>query len=79
MPPPNATYQLWLVTRGGPLNAATWVPEADGTATVIREMPEVARPVIGVVVTLEGAPGSDRPSGEALLSSLPPPEQPVAN
>jgi hypothetical protein len=79
MPPPNSTYQAWLLTRAGPINAAAWVPEADGTATVIREVPDVARPVIGVIVTLEGASGSDKPSGEALLTSLPPPEQPLAN
>lgn len=69
MPPLNAAYQIWLLTRAGPVSAATWVPNEDGTATVIREAPIVARPVIGVVVTLEGANGSATPSGPSVLST----------
>jgi hypothetical protein len=68
-PPSNRTYQVWLVTRSGPVSAATWNPNPDGTATVTREAPLATRPVVGIMVTIEGANGSTVPSGQTVLSS----------
>jgi len=74
-PPANTAYQTWLVTRAGPVSAAIWVPDADGTVTVTRDTLVIPRGVIRVMVTLEGSNGNDRPSGDPVLTSPLPIEQ----
>jgi type II secretory pathway pseudopilin PulG len=69
-PPANTTYQIWLLTRGGAVGAATFVPDAAGRVTVTTT-PEVARPVFGAVVTTEPKGGSSTPSGDPVLARQP--------
>lgn len=69
-PPPNGTHQLWLLTRLAPLRASTFVPEPDGTVTLVEQGLNVPRAVVGVMVTAEGAARGDNPSGEPILTSV---------
>jgi hypothetical protein len=71
-PPANSTYQIWLLTNGEPVSASTFVPDSSGRVTVALDTPpRVARPVVGVNVTLEPSGGSASPSGETLLARAP--------
>jgi hypothetical protein len=71
-PPPNTTYQLWLLTAGEPVSGATFVPDEAGRATVTLDTPpRVPRPVVSVSVTIEPSAGSPSPSGETLLARVP--------
>jgi hypothetical protein len=70
-PPPNGAHQVWLLTRLAPLKAATFVPQPDGTVTLVEQGLNVPRAVVGVMVTAEGTDGSDTPSGEPILTSVP--------
>jgi flagellar basal body-associated protein FliL len=68
----GAVYQIWLVTAGDPVSAATVVPDPSGRVTFATdEPPNVPRPLIGVRVTVESAPGSQAPSGPTVLARLP--------
>jgi len=71
-PPPSGTHQVWLLTRLAPVKASTFVPAPDGTVTLVEQGLNVPRAVVGVMVTAEGAGGSDSPTGEPILSSVPP-------
>ena len=75
-PPANATYQVWLLTRGRPVAAMPFTPDATGAATVAVPPPQVPRAVIGAMVTLEPNTGNPTPSGNALLARPPEPEVP---
>jgi hypothetical protein len=66
-PPPNGAHQLWLLTRMAPVRASTFVPEPDGTVTLVEQPPNVPRAVVGIMVT---AGTGDSPSGEPLLTSV---------
>jgi len=70
VPPADGTYQIWLLTRGGPVSAATFVPDAAGRVTVTAT-PSIPRPVIGAVVTAEPKAGSSTPSGDPVLARVP--------
>jgi len=61
-PPPNGAHQLWLLTRLDPVKAATFVPEPDGTVTLVEDPPIVPRAVVGVMVTAG--------SGDVILTSV---------
>jgi iron-sulfur cluster repair protein YtfE (RIC family) len=62
-------YQVWLLTTTDPVNAGTVVPDDSGRATFAADhLPDVPRPIIGVRVTLEPAPGRDTPSDQTVLS-----------
>jgi hypothetical protein len=70
--PPQMTYQLWLLTNGAPVSAGLFVPDANGQATVVVDVPpRVAGPVIGAQVTIEPSAGSPAPSNRLLLSRVP--------
>jgi hypothetical protein len=70
--PPQMTYQLWLLTNGAPVSAGLFVPDANGQATVVVDVPpRVAGPVIGAQVTTEPSAGSPAPSNRLLLSRVP--------
>lgn len=73
-PPQDATYQLWFVTRTGPVSGGTFVPDAAGRATVADTAQRLA-PLVGAIVTMEPKGGGQSPSGEPLLARapLPPP------
>jgi hypothetical protein len=71
MPPPSAgnTYQIWLRTAVDPVSLGTFSPDASGRVTVATDTaPSVPRPVTGVTVTLEPAPGQPAPSGPVVLA-----------
>jgi Anti-sigma-K factor rskA len=68
-PRQGATYQLWLLTAAGPVNAGLFVPDSAGRATLTTdEPPNVPRPVLGASVTLEPSGGRQLPSGETVLT-----------
>ena len=71
-PPPSQQHQLWLITRAAPVKAGTFVPEADGAVTSVQPSTFVPRAVYGVMVTVEGTGGGETPSGEPVLTSMPP-------
>jgi hypothetical protein len=71
--PADSTYQVWLITRGGPVSAASFAPDAGGAATVAIAPPRAPRAVIGAMVTIEPSAGSTTPSETAVLVREPPP------
>jgi len=69
-PAADRTYQVWLLTRGGAISAATFVPDEAGRVTVMATV-NVPRPVYGAIVTTEAAAGAATPTGEPVLARLP--------
>lgn len=70
----NGVYQLWMVTRDGPVAVGVLEPDANGRVTAGFATPaRLPRPVVGATVTLEASAGADEPSGPAYLSGPPPP------
>jgi hypothetical protein len=68
-PPPGATYQLWLLTATAPIGLGTVAPDASGRVTLATDTPpDAPRPIIGVRVTLESAPGRTEPAGPTVLA-----------
>jgi hypothetical protein len=68
-PAPRTTYQVWLLTTGAPVSIGTFVPDAEGSVTLVSEAPPaVPHPVEGVSVTVEATGGSTAPSGVTLLA-----------
>ena len=66
----SGTYQVWLLTRLAPVRASTFMPDADGTVTVVEQGLIVPRAVVGVMVTAEPTDGGETPSGEPILTSI---------
>jgi hypothetical protein len=69
-PPKDATYQMWLLIRGGAVSGGTFVPDSGGRVT-IADVPKVPPPMLGAIVTMEPKGGSETPSGEPLLARVP--------
>jgi hypothetical protein len=70
-PPHGRVYQLWLLTRSGPVAVGVFAP-TNGRASAVFESPAgLPRPVIGAAITLEEAGGSRQPSGAYLYSTVP--------
>ena len=68
-PPPGAVYQLWLLTAAAPISLGTVTPDASGRVTLATDTPpDAPRPIVGVRVTLEPAPGRSEPAGPTVLS-----------
>ena len=70
LPPADNRYQVWLLTRAGPVKTAAFVPDDTGVVTIAVPFPETAGPVIGAMVTTEPAAGSDMPTGTAVSPVL---------
>jgi hypothetical protein len=71
LPPPPAgeVYQLWLLTATDPIGIGTVTPDASGRATLASDTPpDAPRPIVGVRVTLEVAPGRSTPSTRTVLA-----------
>jgi hypothetical protein len=71
MPPPpqGSIYQIWLLTVADPISVGTIAPDASGRATLATDSPpDAPRPIVGVRVTLEPAPGRPAPSGPTVLA-----------
>jgi hypothetical protein len=61
-------YQIWLLTATDPVSAGTIAPDDSGRATLATDRPpDVPRPIVGVRVTLEPAPGRETPSDQTVL------------
>jgi len=68
-PGPGNVYQIWLLTATDPVSAGTITPDDSGRATLASDRPpDVPRPIVGVRVTLEPAPGRQTPSEQIVLS-----------
>jgi hypothetical protein len=68
-PGAGKVYQIWLLTATEPVAAGTVVPDDSGRVTFATDHPpDVPRPILGVRVTLEPAPGRDTPSDQTVLS-----------
>jgi Anti-sigma-K factor rskA, C-terminal len=73
-PPPESTYQIWLLSNGGPVSVGTFVPDASGRYSMATaDVPRVPPPVAGVSVTVERAGGRERPTGRTILARAQPP------
>jgi hypothetical protein len=67
----DRTYQLWLLTRAGPVNAGLVTPDAEGRATLTIDDPiALSGRLTGAVVTLEPAGGRTEPTGQAVLTRI---------
>lgn len=67
-PGTGKTYQLWLISAGGPVNAGLLIPDAEGRVTLANDVPfTTLSRVSGAFVTLEGAGGSTQPSKDRVL------------
>ena len=65
--PAGKTYQLWVVTRQGPLSAGLLTPDAQGSANeTIKTPTDIPQPV-AMAVTIEPLGGSPGPTGERYL------------
>ncbi|HEX3645686.1 MAG TPA: anti-sigma factor [Vicinamibacterales bacterium] len=68
-PPQGAIYQVWLLTAAAPISLGTIAPDASGRVTLATDTPpDAPRPIVGVRVTLEPAPGRAEPSGPVVLA-----------
>jgi hypothetical protein len=68
-PPQGAIYQIWLLTAAAPISLGSIAPDASGRVTLATDTPpDAPRPIVGVRVTLEPAPGRAEPSGPIVLA-----------
>jgi hypothetical protein len=68
-PPPDSTYQIWILSAADPVSVATFVPDGGGRFTMATPTPpKVPPPIAGLAVTVERAGGSDHPTGLTLLA-----------
>lgn len=72
-PGDGKTYQLWLLSSGGPVNAGLLTPDSEGRVTLTTEVPlTTAGRVSGAFVTLEAAGGGAQPSADRVLIRVEP-------
>ena len=67
-PPAGTTYQAWVRHAGRWTSLGTIVPNADGTARLIAEDPELTTTPDAVEITLEPSEGGPLPSGQVVLA-----------
>jgi len=67
-PRQGATYQLWLLTSGGPVSAGLFAPDSAGRATLATDNPPSLPRVLGASVTLEPSGGRPRPTGDTVFT-----------
>jgi anti-sigma-K factor RskA len=68
--PAERVYQLWFLPRSGPAEgAATFTVDENGRAWVVVTVPRPLEETDALVVTEEGAPGSNVPTGERVLEA----------
>jgi hypothetical protein len=69
LPGAGRVYQIWLLTATDPVSAGAITPDDSGRVTFTTDRPpDVPRPIVGVRVTLEPAPGRETPSDQTVLS-----------
>jgi anti-sigma-K factor RskA len=67
--PKDSTYQIWLVSSGGPVSIGTFVPDTNGRYSMTTTtLPRIQLPVTSVLVTLERAGGNGAPTGRVMLT-----------
>jgi hypothetical protein len=67
-PGPGNVYQIWLLTETDSISAGTMAPDDSGRVTFATDrLPDMPRPIIGVRVTREPAPGRQTPSDQTVL------------
>jgi hypothetical protein len=72
VPATGTTYEVWLVGLGGTAGIGFLVPDAPGRAVLANDnVPDVPRPVTGVMVTIEPTGGKPAPSGPVVLTRAP--------
>ncbi len=72
VPPSDKVYELWWIgSRSGAIRAAVFRPSAQGTATVTSPIPPAGERLLASAVTLEAAPGGDKPLGAMYLKGAP--------
>ena len=64
----NDEYQLWLLTKGAPVNVGTMRANADGNITAAFDTPADAPESTGFSVTIEPEGGSKAPKGAVALA-----------
>ena len=62
-------YELWAIGPAGPRPAGVFRPDDSGRGRLEIEDPDLLRNVQVLAVTVEPAPGTERPTGEIILSS----------
>jgi hypothetical protein len=68
----GTAYEVWLIGSGGPVGVGFLVPDASGRAVLaIDSVPDVSRPVTGLMVTIEPTGGKAAPSGPIVLTRAP--------
>ena len=66
---PGNVYQLWAIRGGTPQAAGTFRPEPAGRARLEITDPTLIDRVDALAVTVEPAPGTERPTGDMVLIS----------
>ena len=67
--PPDRVYQVWLLTRGAPVSAGLFRPDAQGSVTAAFDpIPDAPVPV-GFAVSLEPEGGVPAPTGAIYLAT----------
>ncbi len=70
-PAPGQTYQLWLLTSGGTVNAGTVTPDDQGRVTLATEAPVILPGRLnGAMVTLEADASPRAPSADRVLVQI---------
>ena len=68
----GATYEVWLIGPGGPAGVGFLVPDTSLRAVLASDsVPDLPRPVTGVMVTIEPTGGKAAPSGPVVLARAP--------
>ena len=78
-PPSGRQYVVWLVTPEGAVPAGPLEVDRGGRATAVLDpRPDLPRPVVRALVTLEAAGGSTAPTAPAVLVTAAPPPPPAS-
>jgi hypothetical protein len=64
-----STYQLWMLTRGGPVGAGEVRPAQDGSVTAVFDPLTDPPDVTGFAMSVEPESGSPKPTSDYLLTS----------
>lgn len=65
----NQTYQLWLLTRGAPVNVGTLRPDQQGNVTAAFDAVSEAQQATGFALSLEPDAAAAKPTGPICLVS----------
>ena len=66
-PAQGLAYQLWLLTDAEPMAAGTFTPDETGRVIFAADAPRVTGQVIGMLISVEPAGGSEQPTSTPIL------------